>query len=244
VLSGGGIPGQSYRILTMKHQSVPASDATAVSVFHSYFNNLIFFAMLPFVFWYLRQTIAQTPRQVFWLLLAAGLFAFLLVISTIIVFSKSVRLAVFYLLTRILSKVFSKPDLQSFFNDLELAFSEGIERGRARIDLILATLLLVALDWAAMIISLNYCFAAFGPALAAGKLVVGFDVGISAGALSLIPGGIGAQDGSMAGIYALLGAPLEQTILALILFRIIFYFIPFGVSFLFYKPTIKEVNNQ
>jgi len=147
---------------------------------------------------------------------------------------------VFYLLTRVLALLFSKSDLKSFFSDLDLAFSEGIERGRTRIDLILATLLLVALDWAAMIVSLNYCFAAFGPALAAGKLVSGFTVGIAAGALSLIPGGIGVQDGSMAGIFVIFGAPLEQAILALVLFRVLFYLLPFGVSFFFYNPAIGK----
>ena len=243
VLSTGGIPGQSYRVLTMKRKNVPATDATAVSIFHSYFNNLIFFVMLPFVFWYLRQTIAQTPRQVFALVLAAILFALLLVVSTVIVFSKPVRRLIFSLLSRIASLAFSRSELRSFFADLDLAFDEGIERGREKLNLLFAMLALVALDWAAMIVCLGYCFAAFGPGLAAGKLLAGFVVGISAGVLSLVPGGIGVQDGSMAGIYVLFGATLGQAILALILFRLFFYLIPFGSSFFFYKPAIGRSNN-
>jgi len=238
VLSAGGIPGQSYRVLTMKRNNVPASDATAVSIFHSYFNNLIFFVILPFVFWYLRSTIAQTPRQVFGLVLAAVIFAVLLVLSTIIVFSKPVRRQVFKILSFAARLFYSKPKLKSFFKDLDSAFQEGIKRGRAKTGLILLMLSLVAVDWAAMIISLDYCFAAFGAPLAIGKLIAGFVVGISAGVLSLIPGGIGVQDGSMAGIYVLFGARLGQAILALVLFRIFFYFIPLGVSFFFYRPAI------
>jgi uncharacterized protein (TIRG00374 family) len=240
ILSTGGIPGQSYRVLTMKHKNVPATDATAVSIFHSYFNNLIFFVMLPFVFWYLRSTIAQTPRQVFALVLAATAFAFLLVISSVIVFSKPVRQWIFAILSAIASLFFPKKKLMSFFTDLDTAFDEGIARGRKKPDLLFLMLALVSLDWGAMIVCLGYCFSAFGPGLAAGKLLAGFVVGISAGVLSLIPGGIGVQDGSMAGIYVLFGATLGQTILALILFRLFFYLIPFGASFFFYKPALDR----
>ena len=67
-------------------------------------------------------------------------------------------------------------------------------------------LLLVAVgDWAGTIAALWFCFAALGTFLGAGVLVTGFSLGITAGFISMIPGGLGVQEGSMVGIYTLLG---------------------------------------
>jgi uncharacterized membrane protein YbhN (UPF0104 family) len=46
----------------------------------------------------------------------------------------------------------------------------------------------------------------------------------------MIPGGLGIQEGSMAGIFSLLGTPFEQAILASILFRVIYYIFPYLIS--------------
>ena len=62
------------------------------------------------------------------------------------------------------------------------------------------------------------------------RAMTGFAIGVTAGLVSMIPGGLGVQEGSMAGVYHLLGVPLQQAILASILFRVMYYFIPFFLS--------------
>ena len=44
----------------------------------------------------------------------------------------------------------------------------------------------------------------------------------------------------MAGIYALLGIPISTAVLAVILFRIVYYFLPFLASLGFYRRLLKE----
>ena len=73
-----------------------------------------------------------------------------------------------------------------------------------------------------------------------GTLLTGFSLGITAGFVSLVPGGLGVQEGSMAGIYALLGVPIGVAIVAAILFRIVYYFIPFLASLGFYRRLLRE----
>ena len=51
--------------------------------------------------------------------------------------------------------------------------------------------------------------------------------------VSMIPGGLGIVEGSMAGIFYLFGVPLEQATLASVLFRVIYYLVPFALSALF-----------
>jgi uncharacterized membrane protein YbhN (UPF0104 family) len=44
----------------------------------------------------------------------------------------------------------------------------------------------------------------------------------------------------MAGIYALLGVPISSAVLAAILFRIVYYFLPFLASLGFYRRLLRE----
>ena len=55
----------------------------------------------------------------------------------------------------------------------------------------------------------------------------------------MVPGGLGVQEGSMAGVYHLLGVPLEQAVLVSLLFRLVYYVIPFGVSLAFYWYVLQ-----
>ena len=71
-------------------------------------------------------------------------------------------------------------------------------------------------------------------------VVTGFAVGVAAGVMSMVPGGLGVQEGSMAGAYHLLGVPLEQGVLVSFLFRLVYYMVPFGVSLLFYRNVLRE----
>jgi len=48
----------------------------------------------------------------------------------------------------------------------------------------------------------------------------------------------------MAGIYALLGVPLQQAVLAAILFRVVYYLIPYVVSLGFYWHLLRRVSRD
>ena len=65
-------------------------------------------------------------------------------------------------------------------------------------------------------------------------------VGVALGVMSMVPGGLGVQEGSMAGTYHLLGVPLEEAVLVSVLFRLVYYVIPFLVSLAFYRRIMRE----
>jgi uncharacterized membrane protein YbhN (UPF0104 family) len=56
----------------------------------------------------------------------------------------------------------------------------------------------------------------------------------------MIPGGLGVQEASLAGIYALLGIPFAQAVLVSILFRVVYDFIPFLLSLGLYRRLIRR----
>lgn len=240
VLAAGGIPGHSYRLMTMKRPGVPVADITAASIVHAYFNNIVFIAFLPFALIYLAVFHLFTPAAEASLVIAAALSLAAFAFATAAVFSKRVRDLVFRGIAWLAGALRYKTDIRSFLKNLGVAFDTGIANTR-RNKLMLTLAAAVAFDWLGMVAALGACLAAFGPAVDPGKLFVGFAVGIAAGAASFIPAGLGVQDGSMAGTFALLGIGLGQSVIALILFRIVFYFFAFVASFLFFGKAIVRL---
>jgi uncharacterized protein (TIRG00374 family) len=111
----------------------------------------------------------------------------------------------------------------------------GLRRGELKVPV-----LCVFLDWVGCLLTLYFCFLAVHYFIHPEVLVVGFGVGLFASILSLVPGGLGVMEGSMAAIYYSLNVPLEEAIVAVILYRLIYYVFPFLTSLLLYRSLFKE----
>ena len=57
----------------------------------------------------------------------------------------------------------------------------------------------------------------------------------------MVPGGIGVQEGSMAGTFNLLGMPLEEAVVLALLFRVVFQLVPLALSMLLYWRVLRGV---
>jgi len=91
-----------------------------------------------------------------------------------------------------------------------------------------------------MIAALAFCFKALAIPVHLGVLITGFNFGITLTVISLIPGDIGVQEASIAGILAIFGIPFSQGVIGAILFRVVYYFVPFIFSLGFYWNLLKE----
>jgi uncharacterized membrane protein YbhN (UPF0104 family) len=98
----------------------------------------------------------------------------------------------------------------------------------------------VAGDWLACALALGACFAAFHTRMHFGILLTGLAIGATAGLISMLPGGLGVQEGTMSGVFVLLGAALEPALLASILFRAVYYLAPFACSLPFYVRILRQ----
>ena len=58
--------------------------------------------------------------------------------------------------------------------------------------------------------------------------------------ISVVPGGLGIMEASMAALYVSLGVPLAEALVALLAYRIFYYFLPFGLSLLLCGPLLRE----
>ncbi len=104
--------------------------------------------------------------------------------------------------------------------------------------------MLVLGDVAAMITGLFFCFKALAITVHLGVLITGFNFGVTLTVISFIPGDLGVQEASIAGILAIFGVPFSQGVLGAVLFRVLYYFVPFIFSLGFYWSLLKETRQK
>jgi uncharacterized membrane protein YbhN (UPF0104 family) len=79
--------------------------------------------------------------------------------------------------------------------------------------------------WAANIMILWASFKSLGVGIPLGEIVVGFFVGMVAN-LAPAPAGVGAVDGGLIGVFAIFGYPLETVIAAVLIYRLMAFYLP------------------
>ncbi len=243
VLTTGGVVGYSLRYLLMKMYNVTLKDVLTSSILHYYLTSLDMLTFLPLSFIYLLLNSA-VPRGV---AIALGvmtlLFGLVLILITGLVLFPSRRYPVISLLARLGKRILHR-DYLTWLTQLDETMTRGTEAIRLKPIRLVWIMLLTLLDFASSIIAMGFVFEALGPPVKAGALVSGYVIGIMAGILSMIPGGLGVQEGSMAGIFALLGVRLEQAVLAAILFRILYYLLPYFLILPFYNRLLHRASKQ
>jgi uncharacterized membrane protein YbhN (UPF0104 family) len=129
-------------------------------------------------------------------------------------------------------------------DDLGAGIARGAEALRARPALGVLPAVLIVADWGVTLVAFWFCLDAVGEGVRLAVLVTAFAIGVNAGVASFVPGGLGVQEGSMTATLALLGVSLEHAALAAILFRVVYYFIPFAVSLPLYWPLLRAQQRE
>jgi len=242
LLSAGGAAGFSVRFLLMGAQGTTLKDIIAASLFYSYFSSLGMLALLPIglVYLFVKHPLSQGAAAGVALGAVVLILAFLL--ATALVFAGSLRSRMLRGLSRVARATIHR-DIGPSLDEFDAVMAQSVTAIRQRPSSLGLLAGSVAVDWASSAAALWFCFDALGEPLNLGVLLTGFAIGITAGVLSMIPGGLGVQEGSMAGIYALLGVPLQQAVLAAILFRVVYYLIPYIVSLGFYWHLLRQVGH-
>lgn len=243
VVSTGGVAGYSLRYLLMNGQGVLLKDVLSASVIHFYLTSLDMLIMLPVGSVYLLAN-ARVARGV---MIAIGtmtaLFFIVALLATLLVFFDSWRTPLLRLAQRIVQKTVRR-DIGPTLEHFNESFSRGVLDMRKQPRSLAAVVILTWVDWFCSLLVLYFCFDALGPPVRLGTVMSGFVIGIMAGVLSMVPGGFGVQEGSMAGVFRLLGTSYGQAVLASILFRIVYYLLPYFISFVFYGRLLRQVREQ
>ena len=243
VVQSGGAAGYSVRYTFISRSGAKNKDILAASIFQYYLTSLAMLSMLPVGFIYLLRN-AQMKAGVSVLIAMATLFLMIIfTLATLFVFRSSTRGRLLDFTGKLVSFI-TRRDV----GDTLITFDETMTRGVAALRKhpagLVMIVILVTVDWAASVIVLWFCFDALGPSVTAGALIAGFVIGVMAGVVSMLPAGIGVQDFSMAGIFALLGTSFEQAVLASVLWRGVYYLLPYIVSLGFYWHLMRRLRRD
>jgi uncharacterized protein (TIRG00374 family) len=238
VVSSGGAAGYSIRYMVMGRHGTSLREVVAVSILHFYLTSLAMMGMLPVGLVYFLVHAAITGTVAVLLVVVCVLILLAVILAAGMLSWSAMRKKVVRALAgaaqRLLRRDFSE-ELESF----DATISLGVQAIRAQPGSFFAIMALIVTDWAFSAVTLWFCFRAMSVTLLLGQLISGFVIGTVAGVVSMVPGGLGVQEGSMAGVFHLLGVPLEQALLASVLFRVIYFMVPYVVSLGFYWRLLR-----
>jgi uncharacterized protein (TIRG00374 family) len=101
--------------------------------------------------------------------------------------------------------------------------------------------------WAAQIGILWATFRAFGVSVPVGVLVMGFFLGMVANLIPFVPAGVGAVDAGLIGAYVLFGLPEATCFAAVLIYRLIAFWMPLPpgiVAFLQLRGTVNRWSRE
>ena len=241
LMSVAGLSGVAAKVYLLSRENIPPSNTLSVSIIHGFLTNTIavLFIYLGFFYLYSQHQITDRNQEVFGAMIL--LVAFLLTwvtIQTIIHegFRKKVWRIGLRLVTAFVTRI-GKPHwvrrerAEIFFEN----FNESLNMIMRNRGVLLFPASLAILDWLFMFLCLKFSFIAIHYPVSNKVLMVGFSVGLFMSMFSLTPAAIGLYEGSMAGSFYLMGLDYEFSLLAILIYRIAYYFIPIAVSILFLK---------
>ena len=248
LFSAGGVSGMTLRLYFLRRQGIRTHTTLIVSLVSTMLNNvvLLLFVVLGFGRLLLTGSLNLLQQLISGVIVA---LSGLLVASAFIgLYNRSVLdlvLKVCIRLVKRLARVLPSSRLLSQATDESLErfrqeFHEATALITSKRRKIAVPFLWLLIDWAAAAGVLYFCFLATGYAISPGALAAGFAVGVFVFLISVVPGGLGIMEGSMVALYVSLGVPLEQALVALLAYRVIYYFLPFGVSLVLCGPLLRE----
>jgi len=229
----------ALRLLVLGRHGVTPSQTVGSSLLLSYFKNLVFFILIPLSLIYIIFSYPLAFGGVAIMVLLIVILVIVIAVAIFILYNTRIRVFVLMVLGKIWHFITHK-SIEKRLSDFGDTVTQGILqlRQKPKFGLLLAGLIVG--DVAAMIAGLAFCFKALGIPVHLGVLITGFNFGITLTVISFIPGDLGVQEASIAGILAIFGVPFNQGVLGAMLFRVLYYFVPFIFSLGFYWSLLKE----
>jgi len=242
LMLSGGAAGYSVRFMLMNRYGVAMRKVVAISILHFYLTSLLMIAMLPVGLIYLALNAALSQTTAIVLAVSASILLLVTIVATGLIFRSTMRKRVIRILVKATRTLLHR-DVRDLLERFDATMDQGIQAMRENPSSMAIIASLIVIDWALSATALWFCYRAFGATLSIGQLVSGFVIGTVAGVASLFPGGLGIQEASMTGIFALLGIPFEKAVLASILYRVVYSIVPYFVSLGFYRLVLRQEDN-
>jgi uncharacterized protein (TIRG00374 family) len=240
VVVGGGMASNVLRVVSLRRHNVPVADTVAVSVAHGYVNFAGVGLALAVAIACIAFVASVTGAQV----VGAMVSLLLLVILTALVgwalVDGGARRKVAGKVAQAAGFV-ARRDFSDLADRFDVVVEDLLRAVRRDPRLAWRVAVMAAVENAAATVALWFAFGAFGVWLTPWEALAIFGLSTAAGAVSMLPGGLGVQDGSITGVAMILGVQAEAALMAALLFRVGHFFLPFAVSLMLYRRLLREV---
>ena len=245
IVSSGGWAGIAIRSFLLKHEKVPYSVTVPISFAQNMVFNLVLSCVCFGGLFYLHRhpEFIGGGKQFLIVLFMVGLLALVGIMIMIFFnarfrrfFLRQVLKAGHWVNHKILRKKADNQWLVDTRNKLETTI-QFLHKGWLQL---LVVFFWVSMDWLFTALTLYFCFKSVGVALPLGMLLVGFTVMFLTSTINPVPAGLGVSEVALAGTFRLLGVGFENTLVAALLFRFVFYLLPLAVSTALYLDTMRS----
>ena len=236
----GGLSGVAAKVYLLAREKIPPSNTLSISMIHGFLTNTVavLFIYLGFFFLYSEYKMNTRQMEVGMVILGVAFLLTWVTIQTIVheAFRKKLSQLVLRMSLAVCAKLgrphwISRERAEAFLEN----FNDGMNLLTRHTGLLLVPATLALMDWLFMFLCLKCSFEAVHCPIDNQSIMVGFSVGIFATLFSLTPASIGLMEGSMAGSFYLMGVDYDCALLATLLYRFAYFFIPILVSTFFYK---------
>ncbi len=236
----GGLSGVAAKVYLLAKEKIPPSNTLSISMVHGFLTNTVavIFIYLGFFFLYSEYKLSTREKEVGVVILLIAFLLSWLTIQTIIHESFRKKLwqlclrAVLFISRKIGHPHWVHPEkAEAFFEN----FNESLNIIMRNSSILLKPAMYALLDWALMFFCLKCSFLAVRYPVDNWTLLVGFSVGIFMTLFSLTPASIGVMEGSMAASFYLMGLDYDRALLATLIYRFAYFFLPILISLFFYK---------
>ena len=238
LVATGGLSGFAVRMYFFARLGISSQTAVVVSLAQTFLTNLtlLAFVIVGFMYVFASHTLQGSAlvATTIILVLAVGSLA----IAALLLLHPRLRRRTLFWLSQtaywVLHRVMRhRAPARTHIWRYQFNLNRGIAFLLSRKRQMVAPLLYIIADWFLTIFILYTSFLAVHYDIEFAQVIVGFAVGIVLSFASLIPGGLGVMEGSMAAVFSSMGVPFETAVVAVLLFRVIYYLLPLLISLFF-----------
>jgi uncharacterized protein (TIRG00374 family) len=249
VMAFGGLSGMAAKVYLLAREKVPPSDALSISIVHAFLTNTVAVIFIYLGFFFLYNGYKMTSREIegamLFLLLA---FVFIwITVQTIVheAFRKRLWQFCYWLASTICSRLHHPRWLhlekaQAFFENFNASMNLLVRNPK----MLLAPATFALLDWVLMILCLKCSFLAVRCPVDTSTLLAGFSIGIFVTIFTLTPVSIGVTEGSMAGLFYLMGVDYDSALMATLIYRVGYFFLPIAASLFLFRSAFASSTQQ
>jgi len=238
LVATGGLSGFAVRMYFFSRLGMTSQTAVIVSLAQTFLTNctLLGFVLVGFAYVIASHTLQGSALVATVILLVLAVIAAL--IAGLLLLHPGLRRrtlfaiaqGTYWVMHRLLpSRAPARTHIWRYQFNLNRGIAFLLSRKRA----MLPPLLYIIADWFLTILILYTSFLTVRYPIEFAQVIVGFSVGIVLSFASLIPGGLGVMEGSMAAVFSSMGVPFETAVVAVLIFRVAYYLLPLLASLFF-----------